>query len=122
MWPSGGGPDVARIIKYADDTSLEVLCYSYDTVKRNLKMRLCRIDDGSYRIGLYADTDGRGNAGEVIWETVKNLRRFDTVTLPVPSKTPLVIKVEQIEPHNRPTELPDLAIDPWEATLDGAQR
>ncbi|MBA7471511.1 hypothetical protein ES707_06817 [subsurface metagenome] len=120
MWPSGGGPDVARVIKYADDTTLEAFCYSYDTVKRDLKMRLCRIDDGRYRVGLYDDPKGAGNQGKVIWETEMDLSRFDVVTLPVPPKTPLVIKVEQIKPNERPSELPDLVIDPWEATRDGS--
>ncbi|MBN1294566.1 MAG: hypothetical protein JXB48_22195 [Candidatus Latescibacteria bacterium] len=120
MWPSGGGPDVARIIKRADDTSIEVICYSFDDEKRDLKMRMCRIEDGIYRVGMYADPTGRGNAGSAIWQTEQNLRRFDVVSLPIPPKTPLVIKVEQIEAHNRPEKLPDLVIDPWEATIQGS--
>jgi len=111
MWPSGGGPDVARIVLRADDTSVEAVCYSFDGRKRDLQMRLCRILDGRYRIGLYAESDSVGKTGGIIWETEKVLRRFDIVTLPVPPRTPLVIRIEQLERHNRPAELPDLALD-----------
>jgi hypothetical protein len=114
-WPSGGGPDVARIILSADDTSLEALCYSFDDAKRDLDMRLCRLQDGRYRVGLYADAESVGNAGAMIWECEADLRRFDVVTLPIPPRTSLVIKVEQIEAYKRPQELPDLAVDPWDA-------
>ncbi len=111
---------MARVMLRADDTSLEALCYSFDSVKRDLKIRLCRIMDGRYRIGLYSDPQGTGNAGEPVWEIEKDLMRFDVVTLPVPPRTPLVIRVEQLESHDRPAELPDLVIDPWDANRNGS--
>ena len=115
MWPSGGGPDVARVILGADDTSLDAVVYSFDSKMRSLKMRLCRINDGHYRIGLYADRESTGNAGAPIWTIEKDLSRFDVVTLPLPPRKSLVIKVEQIKNFSRPSELPDLAIDSWDA-------
>lgn len=120
MWPSGGGPDVARLILRADDTSLEAVCYSFYDVKRDLSMRLCRIQDGQYRISIYSDPEGNGNAGEIIWETEKDLRRFDIVTVPVPPRKPVVIRIEQIKKHDRPAAMPDLAIDQWDAVRSGA--
>jgi len=120
MWPSGGGRDVARVILRADDTTLEALCYSFDDTKRDLMMRLCRIRDGKYLIGIYTDPRGMGDAGEAIWETRQNLRRFDIVKLPIPPLTPLLIRVKQLEPHERSKELPDLVIDPWDMKLSGA--
>jgi len=120
MWPSGGGPDIARIIMKASDSNLEAVCYSFDDVKRDLKMRLCRIKDGHYKIGLYADPQCIGSPGDVLWKTESELKRFDVVTLPIPHRTPLVIKVEQIEEHDRPEKLPDLVIDPWDATFKGS--
>ncbi|MHB9028229.1 MAG: CARDB domain-containing protein, partial [Candidatus Latescibacterota bacterium] len=120
-WPSGGGPDVARVMLQGDDTSLRALCYSFDTVKRDLQMRLCRIQDGRYRVGLYSVPDDSGNAGAALWEKVADLRRFDVVNLPVPPRTRLLIKVEQLESRNRPGELPDLAVDPWDAVRAGSQ-
>jgi len=118
MWPSGGGPDMARVILKADDTSLDAVFYSFDTQTRDLKMRLARINDGRYRIGLYNDVDGKGNAGPVVWSVEKDLTRFDIVSLPVPSRKPLVLKVEQIKSYPRPSQLADLAIDPWDAVID----
>jgi len=118
MWPSGGGPEVARVILKADDISLAAACYSFDDRTRDLAMRLCRIRDGRYRIGLYDDPRGDGVAGEPVWTAERNLRRFDVVTLPIPPKTSLVIRVDLLEPHDRPDALPDLAIDPWDANVD----
>ncbi|MFC1541001.1 CARDB domain-containing protein [Candidatus Latescibacterota bacterium] len=115
MWPSGGGKDVARVILKADDTSLEAVCYSFFDVKRDLEMRLCRIEDGRYNIAIHADPDGTGQAGTILWQTEKDIRRFDMVTLPIPPKTPIVIRVRQIQKHDRPSEMPDLAVDPWDA-------
>lgn len=116
-WPAGGGADVPRVVLDADDISLNAVVYSFESKMRNLKMRLARINDGRYRIGLYADPEGAGNAGAPIWTTEEDLSRFDIVTLPVPPNEPLVIKVEQIEKYNRPGVLPDLAIDPWKAVF-----
>lgn len=114
-WPSGGGPNVARVILHADDNSLDAVMYSFGSEERSLKMRLCRINDGHYKIGLYSDPEGTGNAGTPIWTTEKDIARFDVITLPIPSRKSLVLKVEQIKKYPTPSELPDLAIDPWDA-------
>ncbi|MFC1694167.1 hypothetical protein ACFL1R_11745, partial [Candidatus Latescibacterota bacterium] len=120
MWPSGGGPDVARVILQADHTSLEAACYSFDESKRDLEMRLCRIKDGLYHVGIYDDPSGSGKPGDILWETERFLRRFDRVTLPLPPRTSVVIKLELREEHYRPTALPDLVIDPWDVTRNGS--
>ncbi|MBN1979970.1 MAG: hypothetical protein JW795_00455 [Chitinivibrionales bacterium] len=120
MWPSGGGPEVARIVLRADDTSLDALCYSFDSNKHDLAMRLCRIQDGRYRVGLHADPIGNGNAGDAIWQNELDLRRFDVITLPVPPRMPLMIRLQQIKKRDRPIELPDLAIDPWDISRSGS--
>lgn len=111
MWPSGGGPDMARVILRADDNSLDAALYSFDSELRNLEMRLCRINSGLYKIGLYEDLDNSGIAGAPVWVTEKNLARFDVLTLPVPPQKSLVLKVEQIQKTDRPKELADLALD-----------
>jgi len=115
FWPSGGGPDVARVILKADDTSLDAAIYSFDSKVRDVKMRLVRINDGRYRIGLYTNADGKGTAGTPVWTTEKDLSRFDVVNLPVPPRKSLVIKVEQLKNYNRPAQLADLAVDSWDA-------
>jgi len=120
MWPSGGGAEMARVVRSADDTSLTVSCYSFDKRTRELIMRLCRIRDGRYRIALYDDPSGDGSRGAMLWEDERDLRRFDTVPVPIPPGKPVIIDVEQTEEHARPSRLPDLAIDPWEARLDGS--
>lgn len=114
-WPSGGGPDVARLVLRADDISLHALVYSFDNKLHDLDMRLFRINDGSYKIGLYEDPGNDGKGGAEIWSVVKDLSRFDVVTLPIPPRKSLIIKVEQIKSYSRPSALPDLAIDPWDA-------
>jgi hypothetical protein len=118
MWPSGGGPDVARIVLRADDTSLDAVVYSFDSKMRNLEMRLCRINDGRYRIGLYADQGSTGEAGEPVWTTETDLSRFDVIKLPVPPRKSVVLKVQKLEDLPRPAELPDMAIDLWDAVWE----
>ncbi len=119
MWPSGGGPDVSRLVLKADDASLRAVCYSFDNVKRDLEMRLCRIRDGRYRVSILKDPGGQGNGGETLWSAEHDLRRFDVVTLPIPPRTPVVITVEQLREYPRSADLADLVIDPWDANLQG---
>jgi hypothetical protein len=119
IWPSGAGPEVSRLILKADDTSLEGVLYSFDSKLRDVKLRLTRILDGRYRIGLYLDKDGQGTAGNPVWSTEMDLTRFDIINLPVPPQKPVVLKIEQIESNDRPAELADLAIDSWEAEKQG---
>ena len=111
MWPSGGGPDMARVILRADDNSLDAALYSFDSGLRNLKMRLCRINSGLYKIGLYESLGDSGKAGALVWGTEMSLDRFDMVTIPVPPRKSLVLKVELIQKIDRPLELADLALD-----------
>src|SRR5690606_28888065 len=59
-WPSGGGPEVARVVLHADNTTLDVAAYSFDEKMRELAMRLMRIDDGTYRISILEDPHGTG--------------------------------------------------------------
>lgn len=118
IWPSGGGPDVPRLVLKADNASFEAVCYSFDDVTRRLGMRLCRIHDGRYRISVLKDPGGEGKGGDGLWITEKDLRRFDLVTLPVPPQTPVVIRVVRLAESPRPAELPDLAVDPWDAARE----
>ncbi len=118
IWPSGGGPDLARVILYADDQSLEVVAYSFDSNMRELMMRLCRIEHGSYRIRIHEDPGGMGNEGKILWEEEKDLNRFDVIRLPIPPQVPVLIKLEQINSKNQSLTRPDLVIDPWDAMYD----
>jgi hypothetical protein len=120
MWPFGAGPDIPRLVLKADDTSLDAVCYSFDSDLRNLGMRLCRIRDGRYRVSVLKDPGGLGKGGEVLWKIETPLRRFDVVSLPIPPKTPVLIRVERLSPSERPVALPDLAIDPWDANMKGS--
>lgn len=120
MWPFGGGPDVARVIMKADDTTIEAACYSFDNRTRDLGMRPCRLKDGVYKVGVYADPQGNGTAGTPLWEKTMTIRRFDVVSLPVPPHESVVIKVQRIEAVDRSAALPDLVIDPWDADLKGS--
>jgi len=118
-WPSGGGPDMARVILKADDTSLSALVYSFDPEVHHLQMRPCRLDDGYYRIGLYPVSKDTVSSGTPTWVIEKNLSRFDVVDLPIPSRTSMVVKVEQIKNVPRPENIADLAIDQGSIVAEG---
>ena len=120
-WPSGGGADLPRVILYADDSSLEAIAYSFDSKMRNLLMRLCRIESGYYRVSLVKMNTTDQNEEQVIWQTEKELKRFDIVSLPIPPRAEVRIKVEQLTRNEQPEREPDLAIDPWDAIfVDGS--
>jgi hypothetical protein len=120
-WPSGGGADVPRVILYADDSSLEALAYSFDSEKRDLLMRLCRIKNGHYRVSMSKTNNNGENDGQLIWQTEMDLKRFDVISLPIPPQTAVRVKVEQLARHDQSDREPDLAIDPWDAVyVDGS--
>ncbi|NND31317.1 MAG: hypothetical protein HKN76_01915 [Saprospiraceae bacterium] len=118
IWPAGGGPDLARVVLYADDDSLRVAAFSFRKEMTELVMQPCRIKDGRYRINILEDPLGNGEAGKVIWETEKDLTRFDRVKLPIPSHIPVAITLKKIISKQRPTALADLAIDIWDAEFE----
>ena len=118
IWPSGGGVKLSRVVLHADDDRFEAVAYSFHTQRRELQMRLCRIMDGHYRIGIYEDPSGLGVQGNKMWEIEKDVSRFDIIPLPIPPRTPVLIKVEKIAAIERPEALPDLAIDLWDAVYD----
>lgn len=118
-WPSGGGPEVARVVRYADDRSLELLTWSFDDRRRDLQMRLMRLEAGHYRISIHEDSRGNGQAGRELWSKERDLKRFDVISLPIPSRQGVVIRVEQLEHHDRSAQLADLAVNPWGAEFQG---
>lgn len=117
-WPLGGGPDVSRVVLYADNISLTVVAYSFDEKMRKLGMQLARIENGQYQISMYEDPNGMGEVGDLIWQKTKHLKRFDVVELPIPPRTPVLIKIELLTFDEQVKELADLAIDPWDAIFD----
>ena len=114
IWPFGGGPEMSRIVTRASDTLLEFVCYSFNNGAVNLGARLCRITDGVYKITVMADPSGNGQPAGVISETTKTLRRFDTVSIPIPPHKPLFIKISCVNKTERKHELPDIAVDSWD--------
>lgn len=118
-WPFGGGPDMSRLIMRADDDYLRALVYSFRDGLSDLGVQFLRLKDGKYKIGLYEPiTEAGESGGAAIWSTVRDISRFDVVTLPVPPKKSLIVKVELLEARERPGKLADLAIDPWDATWE----
>ncbi len=115
IWPLGGGPDMARIVLSADDTSFEAACYSFHDKPRDLSVRLCRIEDGQYTVDILAGSGGAKREGTILRRTQQDLRRFDIVTLSIPPKSPVVIRLRQTVKHDRPSKLADLAVDPGDA-------
>ncbi len=109
-WPEGGGPDVSRWVEYADDTSLKVRMYSFDSDERIVTARLLRIKKGSYSVVLAPDKDNDGNPDMNNRGEVKVLRRFDDLDLHVPPGLPVLLKINHIESLEEPGRLPDLAL------------
>lgn len=118
-WPYGGGPEMARVVLFAADDSLKIAAYSFEDQVKDLAMRLCRIESGIYQVSIFADPEGRGQEGTVLWQDTREINRFDVVELPIPPNLPVVIVLEQKEATSRPAELPDLALDLWDVQMEG---
>ncbi|MCD6308144.1 MAG: hypothetical protein J7M24_04025, partial [Candidatus Latescibacteria bacterium] len=55
------------------------------------------------------------------WRTEQSMRRFDTVTVPIPPRTPVVIAVELLEGFDEPETLPDPAVGVRDIERNGAR-
>ncbi len=116
-WPSGGGEDISRWVTYADNSRLECRMFSFDPLPREVTARLFRIDRGTYEVTVSADNDGK--PGEVFSRRELDLKRFDTVTVEVPSKTPVLLTVNRIREGAAPGPLPDLAVADYDCVREG---
>ncbi|MCD6308225.1 MAG: hypothetical protein J7M24_04430 [Candidatus Latescibacteria bacterium] len=110
--------DLARWITSADNEGLACRMFSFDPLPRTVTARLFRIDPGVYRVTLAEDRDGK--AGSILNSREMRMRRFDTVTLTVPPKKPVLLTVKLIERQPDPGPRPDLAIAGYDCTRDGA--
>jgi len=107
-WTEGGGEDLARWVTYADSVKFECRMFSFDPLQRKVTARLCRIQPGTYEIKLSKDSGGV--PGMVLYTMDKKMKRFDTFSFYVPSKTPVLLTVRQIKKDKNPGPYPDLAL------------
>ena len=108
-WPKGSDADLSRWVTYADSTRLACRIYLFDDTPREVTVQLYRLEYGDYRVMLSRDRDG--SPGEKLSETtVKRLRRFDTVTVTIPPREPVVLTIGQTKHRDNPGPRPDLAV------------
>lgn len=118
-WIEGGGPQLGRLVRYSGKDKLTVDMYSFDSFERTVSARLYRIADGSYRVTLRSDTDNDGTYETGIIEEDRELRRFGTLDLTLPSQVPCRLEVTQTKAAPPSGDLPDLAISPYYLTAEG---
>jgi len=82
--------------------------YSFDPLARKVTARLYRIDPGTYEVALRRDADG--TAGETVFSSKIHLMRYDTITVDVPSHTPLILTVNRLTADKKGSVQPDLAV------------
>ena len=117
-WLEGGGEDLSRWVTYADSTQLSCRMFSFDPLPRTVTARLFRIDPGTYEITLSEDNDGA--PGTSLYSTKKDMMRYDTLTVEVPSKTPVLLSVRQIKKARNQGPFPDLAVADYDCIRDGS--
>ncbi|MCE5252421.1 LamG domain-containing protein [bacterium] len=116
-WPEGGGEDLARWVTCADSTKLECRMFSFDPLPRKVTARFFRLNPGSYEIKLSKDENGA--AGTVLSMTDQEIARFEKVSFFVPSKTPVLLTVRQVNADRNPGPLPDLALAAYDCERSG---
>jgi len=109
-WIKGGGPQLARLVKYSGNDGLKVAMYSFDTFDREVVARLIRLVPGRYTVSLTSDNDGDGTYETVVSENEQEFRRFDRLSLKVPPQQSVELEIKQIQAAPSPGDLPDLAI------------
>ncbi|MFC1608121.1 LamG-like jellyroll fold domain-containing protein [Candidatus Latescibacterota bacterium] len=118
-WIEGGGPDLGRLVEYSSHDGLKVGMYSFDPFDRVVTMRIFRLDNGRYTVTLSADKDGNGSYETTISQEKKRIRRFDRLTVTVPSRLPVKLDISQVKADRDPGPLPDLSVSGYYVTLDG---
>ncbi|MBN1294262.1 MAG: LamG domain-containing protein [Candidatus Latescibacteria bacterium] len=116
-WPEGGGEDLARWITYADSAKFECRMFSFDPLRRKVRLRLCRIKPGTYEVKLTRDNDGV--SGMVLHTADQVINRFDTISFYVPTGEPVILTVRQIKKAKENEPLPDLAIADYDCVREG---
>ncbi len=111
-WPKGGGPDVARRVEYADDTTLKVRLYSFDERERTLTARLYRLKKGKYSVVLAPDRNNDGNPDRNPEAEIMEIRRFSDIDLTLQPGVPMILQIKQVENYGDYEPCADLAVDP----------
>ena len=117
-WIHGGGPELGRLVRYSGNDGLSVDMYSFDAFDREVEMRLFRLEGGTYTVRITADRDGDGEYESGLLKENRHFGRFDSLTLSVPSETPVRLDIEQISADPDPGPLPDLAVSGFYTTFD----
>ncbi|MBN1294433.1 MAG: hypothetical protein JXB48_21530 [Candidatus Latescibacteria bacterium] len=118
-WLEGGGADLARLVEYSGNDGLKIHMYSFDAFDRKVTARLYRLDPGKYTITLRADSDSDGSYETSVSEQNVHIDRFGKLKISVPSQSPVLLEVKQIEADSLPGDLPDLAVSEHYITKQG---
>jgi hypothetical protein len=106
-------PDIARLVSYADDTTVRFNLYNFKSIPQKMTVRFWRIIDGMYLIETGEDADDNGiidSAKRLPRREEVHLRRFSTLELDAPPQKNIAVSLKLARPIKRPASLPDLAV------------
>lgn len=106
----GANDDVARFVVGDRPDLLEVLLYNFNDTPQKITMRVWKLDHGVYQIRGGVDTSGDESINELAFEEVRELKRFDGITLTLPTGVVYVLTVNQLDRLEDIRHRPDLAI------------
>jgi len=120
---SGTTRDFAALVLKATSNLMKVLVYSFEPSERTVRLRLWKLEPGTYRVRVGADRDGDGefdlNATE---KTVTIHERGTAIDAKLASRKQLLIEIMQTEKApSRPRHLPDLAFTEADVLVQPAE-
>ncbi len=108
-------PDIARIVNYADEKTVNLNLYNFKSEPQKISMILYRIVKGEYQlmVGKDLNDDGELDSNMKILRNEKlKLSRFSKVSLTIPSGENIAVQLHLLRKIDRAENLPDLAIHP----------
>jgi len=110
---SGVTKNFAALVLNADGRRVKVLAHNFEPHPQNARMRLWRLQPGTYRLRV-GDDRNHDDAADSVREAAEFRlgRRGDSVVVTLPSRVLQVIEIEQLQATADPGPLPDLAFGP----------
>lgn len=108
----GADDDIARFVVEDHPDRLKVLLYSFHEEKTvDVMMRVWKLQHGMYRVQIGIDDEGDEVIDRAIKDIEKELFRYESISVPVPSRKVVVVTVDQIKKLDGIRNRPDLAVE-----------
>jgi len=120
---SGTTRDFAALVLKATSNFMKVLVYSFEPAERTVRLRLWKLEPGTYRVRVGADRDGDGGFDLDASEQIVTIdERGTAIDAKLAGRRQLLIEITQTEKGtSRPRHLADLALTEADVIVQPAE-